>query len=77
MPRTLSLPPDVPNKWGYKPTSGVEITYTPTANRLDINGWYDGFVHIQGASMTLREFFDALGIDQKTCESAFKRKADE
>jgi hypothetical protein len=72
MPKTLSLPPDVPNDWGYSPSSGVEITWTPTAGRLDINGWYDGCVHIQGGSMTLREFFAVLGITEKDCSTALK-----
>ncbi len=74
MPKTLSLPPNVRNKWGSLPSSGVEITWTPSADRIDISGWYDGFVHIQGGSMSLREFFDALGIDMQNCKSAFKEE---
>jgi hypothetical protein len=74
MPTTVNFPPDKPNDLGFRPTAAIEITWTPTRNRLDINGYYDGCVHIHGASMTLREFFDALGIDKRICDLAFKEK---
>lgn len=72
MPNTMSLPPDKPNNYGLRPTAGIEITWVSSAQRLDISGFYDGFVHIQGASMSLKEFFTTLGITQKDCTKAFK-----
>ncbi len=53
---------------------GIDITWTPTAQRLDISGWYDGFVGIEGDSFSLREFFEALGITEKDCKKAWKRE---
>lgn len=52
---------------------GLDVTWTPSAQRLDFGGWYDSFVGIQGDSMTLREFFDALGITKKDCAKAWKQ----
>lgn len=52
--------------------SGVEITWTKTAQRLDIFGWYDSCVGIQGDSFQLAEFFRKLGITKKDCDKAFK-----
>jgi hypothetical protein len=53
---------------------GIDITWTPTAQRIDISGWYDGFVGIEGDSFSLREFFEALGITEKDCKKAWKRE---
>ena len=52
--------------------SGISVTWTPSAQRLDIGAWYDSFVGIEGDSMTLRQFFDKLGISKKDCAKAFK-----
>ena len=68
MPKVLTLPR---NK-KYDPSDGIEITWTPSANRLDINGWYDHFVHIEGESMSLGAFFLMLGITEADCSRAFK-----
>jgi len=68
MPKTITLPR---NK-KYDPSAGVEITWTPSANRLDINGWYDHFVHIEGESISLSAFFLLLGITEKDCKKAFE-----
>lgn len=51
---------------------GIDITWTPSAQRLDISGWYDSFVGIPGKSMTLREFFTKLNITEKDCKKAWK-----
>ena len=53
--------------------SGVDITWTKTANRLNIGGWYDGCVGIQDEAVTLREFFDRLGITEKDTQRAWKQ----
>lgn len=52
---------------------GINITWTPTRMRLDISGWYDSCVGIQGESMTLAEFFKRLGITEAHCAKAFKQ----
>jgi hypothetical protein len=54
--------------------SGIDIRWTPSAQRLDIGGWFDTFVGIEGDSMTLREFFDRLGISEKDCRKAWGQK---
>ena len=61
---------DLADEWGR---SGIDITWTPTAQRLDIGGWYDSFVGIETRSLQLREFFDKLGITEKDCIKAFKQ----
>lgn len=68
MPKTLWLPREA--KEPYR--SGLDVTWTKTAQRLDFGGWYDSGVGIPGDSMTLREFFDALGITEKDCAAAWK-----
>lgn len=65
MPKTIYIPKDAKS-------DGVDITWTPSAQRLDIGGWYDSFVGIGHESMTLREFFERLGITEKDCQKAFK-----
>ena len=66
MPRVLEL---TDPEYG---SSGIQITWTPSARRLDFFGWYDSCVGIQGDSFSLREFFDKLGINKKDCEKAFE-----
>ena len=53
--------------------SGIHITWTPSAQRLDVGGWYDLFVGLETHSLTLRQFFDELGITEKDCAKAFRR----
>lgn len=53
--------------------SGISVSWTKTAQRIDISGWYDSSVGIEGASMFLREFFDELGITAKDCARAFAK----
>lgn len=54
--------------------SGVNVTWVKTRQRLDIGGWYNSRVGIEGGSMTLREFFAAMGITAKDCEKAFREE---
>ena len=53
--------------------SGIDITWTPTAQRLVIGGWYNTCVGIESHSFQLRDFFDKLGITEKDCAKAFKQ----
>ena len=48
--------------------SGISIQWTHSAQRLDIGGWYDSFVGLDGGTVSLREFFDRLGITEKDCQ---------
>ena len=64
MPKTIYLPEDAKR-------SGIDIRWTPSSMRLDIGGWYDSMVGISGESMSLREFFDRLGITERDCKRAF------
>lgn len=66
MPKRIELT----DEWS---NSGIDITWTPTAQRLDIGGWYDSLVGIETHSLQLREFFDKLGITEKDCIKAFKQ----
>lgn len=53
-------------------SSGIDITWTKSAQRLDVGGWYDDCVGIESTSMSLREFFDLLGIKQSDTERAWR-----
>lgn len=66
MPRQIFLPREGPIR-----CSGIDITWTPSAQRLDFGGWYDSFVGIEGESFTLLEFFNAMGITEKDCKKAW------
>jgi hypothetical protein len=56
------------------PSTGIKIRWTPTSSRIDVNGWFDSLFCISGGSLTLREFFDRLGITEKDCAKAFKEQ---
>ena len=66
MPKRL----DLTDEWGH---SGIDIAWTPSAQRLVVGGWYDSFVGLESHELTLREFFDRLGITEKDCAKAFKQ----
>jgi hypothetical protein len=68
MPKKLHLGPD------WQVSAGISIEWTPTSQRLDISGWYDGCVGIEGESLTLRELFDRLNITEAHCRKAFREK---
>jgi hypothetical protein len=63
MPRTIKLGND---------NTGITITWTPSASRLDISGYFDDFVGIEGGSFTLAEFFKEMGITEKDVKNALK-----
>lgn len=72
MAKQIWFPRDIEN--GNGPAScGIDVTWTKTGQRLCFGGWYDSFVGIPGDSITLREFFDALGITEKDCAKAWKQ----
>ncbi len=71
MPKRIYLP----RGRGRNDSSGIGVEWTPTAQRLDISGWFDTMCGIEGDSMTLREFFDALGITEEQCRKAWKVEA--
>jgi hypothetical protein len=52
-----------PSEWGGR--DGIEITYVKSRGRIEIRGWYDHMVMIDGGDMALWEFCDALGITRK------------
>lgn len=67
MPTTIILPEDAR-------FSGIDITWTPSASRLDIGGFYDGFCGIENQSLSLAEFFQYLNITEKDIRKALKNK---
>ncbi len=62
---------DITSPWG---SSGISVVYTKTSQQLRISGWFDSIVGIEGRTIELREFFDALGITEDTCRKAFTDK---
>jgi len=67
MPKRVDFPLNRDN-WH----SGITIEWIKTRQTLNIHGFYDNFVGIEGTSVTLREFFDLFGITEKDCAKAFK-----
>ena len=67
MPKTVYFPRQVEDKH-----SGISITWTKSRQMLDVSGWYDQFVEIEGDCPTLKEFFDVLGITNKEVLKALK-----
>ena len=53
-------------------SNGMSVTWTPSAQRLDIDGWYDGICAIEGGSFKLPEFFSELSITEKDVKKAFR-----
>lgn len=68
MPKTLLLPLGE----DARRYSGIGITWTPSAGRLNISGWYDSCVGIQDTALTLAEFFTRLGITEGDVRRAFR-----
>ena len=67
MSKTIYLPENAKH-------SGIDISWTKTTQRLEIGGWYDSCVGIEGTSLSLREFFMRLGITEKDCLRAFRKE---
>ena len=65
MPKTIYFPENAIH-------SGIDITWTPSASRLDIGGWYDTYVGIESSLLTLAQFFEKLGITEKDIRKALK-----
>jgi hypothetical protein len=63
MPKTITIGTD---------HDGIAVTWTPSARRIDIHGWFDGMVGIEGRSFKLSEFFGELGITEKDVKNALK-----
>lgn len=66
MPKTIYIPKQARH-------SGIDITWTPSAQRLDIGGWFDSCVGIESQSLSLSDFFSRLGITEKDCSRAFNQ----
>lgn len=66
MPKRIYIPEDATS-------SGIDITWTKTAQRLRFSGWYGGYTGLKCGSMLLREFFDKLGITETDCAKAWKK----
>ena len=68
MPTRITIPEDANRE-------GIDITWTPSAQRISIGGWYDTCVGIcQTERMSLRQFFDKLGITERDCKKAFSTR---
>lgn len=72
MPKTIYLPHDNADV-GFDRHSGIDITWTKSTRHLRIGGWYDSIVGIESTEMSLREFFDQLGITEKDCARAWRK----
>lgn len=50
--------------------SGIGIEYIKSRKKLNIWGWYDDTVGIEGASISLKDFCEKLGITEKDIKGA-------
>lgn len=66
MPKTLEVGRD---------DCGIRVTFTPTPLTINLSGWYDHFVGIEGARMPLGEFLTRLGITERHVRTALKKVA--
>lgn len=73
MPNTIFLPLDADSAFSAS-ASGIVLTWTPSAQRLDVYGWYDHHVGLRGDSLTLRQLFKLLGITESDTRRAFHAK---
>ena len=58
--------------WTGSEQAGVDIHFTKSTQTLTIVGHYDTYVGIEPMYMSLREFFQQLGINKSMCLSALK-----
>jgi len=58
--------------WTGNGVSGVDISFVKSTQTLYIGGHYDTFVGIETEAMSLRDFFQQLGINKSMCLAAFK-----
>ena len=58
--------------WTGNEHSGVDIHFVKSTQTLHIGGHYDRFVGIESEAMSLRDFFQQLGINKSMCLAAFK-----
>lgn len=65
MPKKVFFPEDADH-------AGIDITWTKSRQSLCIGGWYDSFAGLESTTLSLRKFFDLLGITEKDCAKAFK-----
>ena len=66
MPKKIYIPEDATS-------SAITVTWTKSAQRIRFGGWYSGYTDLKGGSMSLRGFFDKLGITEADCAKAFER----
>ena len=57
---------------GLGASCGISINYVKTPMRVDISGWFDHFVGIEGRSYPLGDLLRLLGITLKDCEKALR-----
>lgn len=53
-----------PETKGYQ-SSGIQVEYIKSRDVLNISGFYDNFVGIEGTEISVKDFCDKLGIDLK------------
>jgi len=70
MPRIIYFPPTA-----YDKTEGVQASWHPSTQHLEIKDWHDTDATIKGESLSLSNFFYRLGITQDDCKRAFKGHA--
>lgn len=58
--------------WTGNEHSGVDIHFVKSTQTLHIGGHYDRLVGIESEAMSLRDFFQQLGINKSMCLAAFK-----
>ena len=54
--------------------SGVCVEYVKKSNTLNVHGWYDTYVGIEGSVIGLREFLDALGVPDVALRRVLKER---
>lgn len=53
-------------------TNGIQVNWIKSSKCLDIHAWHNRHYGMGGAQMTIRKFFDTLGITEKDCKKALE-----
>ncbi len=56
--------------WIGNDSEGIDVRYRPGRGEIEISGWYDHMVGIEGAAIPLGDFLRGLKLTVKDCAKA-------
>ena len=55
--------------------SGIRVSYTKSRRALELSGWFDHFVGIEGGEVGLAEFLSALGVSDRDLRAVLRERS--